>query len=87
MTAENITEGENATEMEHAESDVDDDSDPDYNPDVRLAVHCPVSDCAYIIGFCKVNKYTRWWLKSTSISVLFFCHSRVQDDYCLSLYI
>jgi hypothetical protein len=51
------------------EDPVDDDSDPDYNPDVRLAVHCPVSDCAYIIGFCEVNKYTRWWLKSTSINI------------------
>ena len=37
VTADNITDGENATEMEYAESDVDSDiddhSDPDYNPD------------------------------------------------------
>ena len=33
MTADTITEGENATEMEHAESDIDDDSDPDYSRD------------------------------------------------------
>ena len=31
MIAENITEGENATEIDHAKSDYD--SDPDYNPD------------------------------------------------------
>jgi hypothetical protein len=46
-----------------------------YRATVRSTVLCPVSDCVYIIAFCRVKKCTWWCLKSTT-SALFFCHGR-----------
>ena len=40
---------------------------------VRLSF--AVSDCAYIICFCRVNKCT-WWCRKSTTSALFFCHGR-----------